>query len=388
MKSKSTKKRPLMAVVRGSQPRMAEMYFYGKFSQMKIRFIGDRDTGWVVDEHIPLTIDYIHSPLRPRWGFDPVTTFFGLYHAHRSWQWVDNLSELVREADVINTSDLFYFYSGQCAHLARTLNKKLVAVVWETVPYHISTYLPPYAGNVSAMLSQTDLFIARSKKAREYLLSIGADETKVRVIYKGVDLGLFGRAPRLAASPLRILYVGQLVASKGVMELLAAFERVYQDFPDSELWLVGRSNGEPLRAVIDRYCTRLPIVVKEQVAYEQLPAIYHAAHIYCHLSCDWRYWGIIPGGNDWFPYAVLEAMAAGLPVVATSVGGIPEQLGGENFLVPQRTVEPVYRALKTLALAPGLRASLGAANRKRVEKMFEVTTQARETEAAILDLVL
>lgn len=381
-------KKYLMAVVRGSQPRMAEMNFYSYFKDFNIRFMGDKHTGWVVEEAIPKNIKYIHLPLKPVWGFDPITTFLGPAHAHRSWKHVEGLESYLRDVDVINISDCFYFYCGQAAKLAKRFNKKLVVIVWQNVPRHLSTYLPPYSFNVNAVLEQADLFIARSKSAKNYLLSIGVDKAKIKVIYKGISMSQFVPKRKRNDGKIRILYIGQLVKSKGVIELLTAFEGLTKEFNNLELWFLGRSKGDTLEKRIKKMAKKLPIFIKSQVEYHKLPSIYQKADIYCHLSQDWKYMGLFKGGNDWFPYATMEAMASGLPIVATRVGGIPEQLGEiGNIYVKQKDTDSAYEGLKKMILDKNLRETVGKVNRERAQKLFEIITQAHKTEKAILDIL-
>lgn len=379
-------KKRTMAVVRGVQPRMAEINFYSQFDKLLIKFIGDKKTGWVVEEKIPKNIEFINLPLKPLWFFDPVTFLLGPMHAHRSWQHVEGLEPFLKNVDVVNVSDLFYFYCGQCARLARKLNKKLVAIVWENVPNHPSTFIPPYSFNVKVILENADLFIARSKKSRDYLLSIGADEKKIKVIYKGIDTNEFYPNFKNKNKKIRILYVGQLVKSKGMEELLEAFGRLSLEFDNLELLICARSYGEPLEKKVEEMAKTLPIKWLGQVSYEKLPEIYREADIYCQLSCDWKYFGILPGGNDWFPYAVIEAMASGLPIVATNVGGIPEQIGTQNMKVKQSDAESAYGSLKELILNPRRRIQIGKTNVKRARQMFDLRKQAKKTEEAILKL--
>lgn len=377
-----------LAVVRGIQPRMTEVNFYSFFERFKVKVIGDKRTGWIVEEKIPGNVEYINLPLTPVWGFDPWSTFGGVLQEHRSFQFVKGLEAEIADCDVLNVSDLFYFYCWQTARLAAKHSKKLVAIVWETLPHHPSTYVPPYCFGVRKVLSTANLFIARSKKAKEYLLSIGAPEQKIRVIYKGIELSAFKPGERKSDGKLRILYVGQLVRSKGVVELLRAFERLHSEFDHAELWLLGRSSGEPLERLVKKMTRQLPVIVKSQVDYDRLPKIYQQADIYCHLSQDWKYLGLVTGGNDWFPYAVLEAMASGLPVVATGVGGIPEQLGDVgNIFVKQKDAESVYQGLKKFILDKDLRERVGRENRARAERMFEIKAQAQKTEETILELL-
>ncbi len=81
------------------------------------------------------------------------------------------------------------------------------------------------------------------------------------------------------------------------------------------------------------------------------------------------------------PLSVLEAMRAGLPVVATDVGGVGEAVveGKTGFLVPRGDEEALKARLRTLLLSPDLRASMGEAGRRRYEEAFTLERMLRET---------
>jgi glycosyltransferase involved in cell wall biosynthesis len=86
---------------------------------------------------------------------------------------------------------------------------------------------------------------------------------------------------------------------------------------------------------------------------------------------------VLPSRMDPCPLAVLEAMAMGLPVVGTRVGGIPEQLGSDaGLLVDSEDVDGLVAAVLKLAGSEQLRSSLGAAARRRVAELFSVERQA------------
>ena len=119
------------------------------------------------------------------------------------------------------------------------------------------------------MLKNTDLFIARSFKARDYLLSIGAEEKKIKVIYKGINIKNFTLPKKKRGDNIvRILYVGQLVETKGLSDLLRAFEMLCKDFDNLELLLSGRSEGERLQrkieeeSAIEEKKTKVPMLLR------------------------------------------------------------------------------------------------------------------------------
>jgi glycosyltransferase involved in cell wall biosynthesis len=363
---------------------MSEINFYAAFKELDIRFIGDKTTGWVVESKIPKNIEYVNLPLKPAWGIDPITTILGPLHAHRSWQYVSSLEQYLQDVDIINISDCFYFYCGQCARLARKLGKKLVTIVWENIPHHPSGYILPYAYQVRSVVSTTDLFIARTEKSAEYIRSFGVPDKKISVVYKGIDTKVFHPGKRKDNKTIRLLYVGQLVATKGINELLQAFIQLSAKYSNIELWICARSNGEPLEKRIQALAQKYPIKLLGSIPYDRLPEIYRQCDIYCHPSQDWRYFGLLAGGNDWFPYAIIEAMASGLPVIGTPVGGIPEQLSDYNIYVEQKNVPSLYNGLQFLITHPLERVAIGTKNASRVKEKFDIIKQAIKTEEVII----
>jgi glycosyltransferase involved in cell wall biosynthesis len=91
---------------------------------------------------------------------------------------------------------------------------------------------------------------------------------------------------------------------------------------------------------------------------------------------------VLPSNWEGLPNAVLEAMAAGLPVVATRVGGVPEVVveGQTGILVPPRDPNALADALLTLLRDPNLRRRMGQAGRQRVQEYFSVDQMVSKTE--------
>jgi glycosyltransferase involved in cell wall biosynthesis len=98
---------------------------------------------------------------------------------------------------------------------------------------------------------------------------------------------------------------------------------------------------------------------------------------------------VMPSRDDPHPLAVMEAMAAGLPVVATHVGGIPEQIDHEvdGLLVAAESVDALERSVRTLVDEPSVRRKLGSAARRKAETEFSLGRQAQQLHEAYLEAI-
>jgi glycosyltransferase involved in cell wall biosynthesis len=203
-------------------------------------------------------------------------------------------------------------------------------------------------------------------------------EGRVLLIDNGVPLE--GRPVRAVDhEPPRLLYVGLLTPRKGVLDLLAASKLLRARGVPHETWLLGGTPDEgpaaeaEVRAGLDGserlLGTRLP---------EQMPAEFAAADLFC-----------LPSWWEAMPLSVLEAMAAGLPVVATDVGDVGRAVvdGVTGHVVPVRNPERLADALEPLLLDPELRGRMGAAGRSRVVEMFSSEVTAARVSALYDELV-
>lgn len=161
-----------------------------------------------------------------------------------------------------------------------------------------------------------------------------------------------------SAGPVEVLFVGWMIEAKGVRELLDAVSRT----PEVHLTMVGPEEPsfvDTIRrdlAALGERVRVLPTLPKRDVF-----ALYASADVF-----------VLPTHREGFPNVVLEAMAHGLPVIATPVGAIPEAVedGVTGVLVPARDAGALAGALQRLCADPELRATLGRAGRERAERLF------------------
>ncbi|HVL76715.1 MAG TPA: glycosyltransferase family 4 protein, partial [Noviherbaspirillum sp.] len=151
---------------------------------------------------------------------------------------------------------------------------------------------------------------------------------------------------------------------KGTYDLLRAVARVVKTHPDLKLVLAGDGEIERVRREVVRLGLTSHVEVLDWVSGRRKEALLERAAIY-----------VLPSYCEGLPMSVLEAMAAGLPVVTTPVGGVPEAItdGLEGRLVVPGDVDALCEALDALLSQLELRRQMGQAARAKIETTFSAT---------------
>ena len=200
-----------------------------------------------------------------------------------------------------------------------------------------------------------------------------------RVIYAGLTVP--PRDPpsphRLGQSEIILGTAGRLVELKGIEYLLTAAAALRREFPGLRVEIAGSG---PHREKIEQAAAQVGL--GEQVNFLGWVDDLHP------ILSRWDVF-VMPSLEEGFPIAALDAMTTGLPVVATSVGGIPELIvdGETGWLVPPRDPKALAARLRLLICQPDLRASMGAAGYARVRDHFSAS-QMTESFAQLYDELL
>jgi glycosyltransferase involved in cell wall biosynthesis len=207
-------------------------------------------------------------------------------------------------------------------------------------------------------------------------LSTLAPEGRVELVYHGLDLGRFPRAPpgrggthtgASGGTPVTVLSVGRLVEKKGTDVLLDALAQL----PAGLEWRLVHVGGGPLDGDLRRRAQSLGIAGRVEwrgpMTQTELLDEYRAADIFALASRIAH-----DGDRDGLPNVLMEAQAQGLPCVATEVSAIHELIdsGVTGLLVPPESPPALSAALLELIASPELRRKYGEAGRQRVEAGF------------------
>ncbi len=225
-------------------------------------------------------------------------------------------------------------------------------------PYDFRLYHKLAAPFLHVIWHHASAVIANSKGLRD--LAAAFDSTiDIPIIPNGVDLETFSAPERDWSSP-RILSVGRVVHQKGFDLAL----RALADLKDLDWqWsIAGDGPQRPvLQAMAEEHGLQNRIRFLGWLTADQLKEQYNAANLF-----------LFPSRHEGMPNAVLEAMASGLPVVATRIAGNEELVvnGETGALVPPEDVDALREALKPLLVGAQRREQMGRAARQRVESSF------------------
>jgi len=222
------------------------------------------------------------------------------------------------------------------------------------------------------VVSQADQVIAVSDALRKDLYSLALPKRLIRIIPNSVDAGDFAfcgqdknairRVLGIPQNASVLIFVGTISREKGVYGLVEAFEILAEQQPRLHLVMLG--NGPDLPRLQEMAASRLGLSrvrLVGQVPHTDVPNWLAASDVF-----------VFPSYHEGMPNAVLETMACGLPVVATSVGGIPEviQNGMTGLLVAPKDVDALVDATRLLSRDSGLRKELGEKARQHMVEHF------------------
>lgn len=223
-----------------------------------------------------------------------------------------------------------------------------------------------YRRDVRETFGAADRVVVLSEEWRDYFAENVCDPGKIIIVHNGVSV------PARPCSPCShqdVLFLGRLDANKSPDVLLFASREVLMRFPETKVIFGGDGEVEKNEALAKELGIADRCEFHGWVSGDDREALFERAAVYC-----------LPSKNEGLPMSVLEAMAHGIPTVATAVGGVPQVIkdGVSGFLIGVDDVEALTRALMHLLGDSALRGRIGAASRETIAHSFGVARSIKE----------
>ena len=243
------------------------------------------------------------------------------------------------------------------------------------VPTHFDVGLDKLVDTARAIITETDY-------AAQFLRERFPERAgRVHRIYNGLDFSEFGRADFSSVPPL-IVAVGRLIPKKGFSDLIRACELLAEHGKSFRCEIIGEGLIEnELRGQIDELCLQDKVVLTGAKPQSQLRRRLAAANVFVLPSV------IDPeGGMDNLPTVIMEAMATGLPVVSTNIGGIPEMVieNETGFLVQPGDAVAMADAINKIVGDASMARRLGQSAYEQARTLFSIEKNVRELCALMM----
>ena len=239
---------------------------------------------------------------------------------------------------------------------------------------------------INLTLKRIDRFIVRAEVLKKQFAGV-VPSHKVCVVYSGIETQIFNK-PRARPNNdnLHILFVGYLTKAKGALDLLQAIPIIAAEQPNITFQLMGSKvdvernityvdNPASNEAILQRLLTHKEVSERVELLGIQVGEEKVSTFVNADIF-------VLPSYSEAFPTVVLEAMAAGLPVIATPVGALPEVFDERHiFFVRAGNVPQLAEAILQLARDPNRRKTMATNNREIVQQHFNLEAYAERVNS-------
>jgi glycosyltransferase involved in cell wall biosynthesis len=359
-------------------------------------------------KYVHKAVQLVAGRLRSKYPY----AFSPLYHREYYWQVARDLR--TRSFDVVHIP--VQLQMGALLKQAAPKAKIVLHVHQDELAHADYDFLHAHLAHFDAIVTVSE-FVSQRARAR-----FPEFARRIYTIGNGVDIVRFHPHPMPARvlRPSRLLFVGRIAPDKGLHLLVAAFNTLVRERPDLELTLVGKPGMMPFDVI--------STLLKDDPALENLREFYgrtplgwltkevvgqrnsYVAHLRSLLSPDAaqriRFVGTVPLDeltrlyresdllalpsvwHESYGLPIAEAMASGIPVIASRCGGVPELVddGVTGWLVPRLDVEALLHGMRELLREPRRLREMGDAARLRAERLLTWERSAQRLERAYLGL--
>jgi glycosyltransferase involved in cell wall biosynthesis len=303
-----------------------------------------------------------------------------LFRLNRAWSAL-RILWLTLSALIVQRPDLIHIHTSYHWAMVRD-----AIVIWMAWAFGVPRILHLHGGNfpsfaeslpaplgmlLRATLRRVNCIVSITRETEAYLaVRYGADQIRYLPNFLGHDSEPTFTSGKGSGQPRpRVLYVGWLIEAKGIPELIAAAARL----PEADFELIGPYSEEyepTLNRLLDAAGGHIRLLGPAE----------HARVLKCYAAADIF---VLPSRNEGFPMVLLEAMAAGLPIVSTRVGAIEDMVrdGVDGYLVDAKDTEELANRLRRLIEDKALRQRMGNSAAQNVRDCFGFGVVAEQLRA-------
>ena len=204
--------------------------------------------------------------------------------------------------------------------------------------------------------------------------------SKLKVLENAVPLEFYqSKGANLSkASEPTILFAGLLTKNKGIFDLISIVSKLINKVPSARVLLAGTGDLKEIDSFVKSHGIEGSVQLPGWIDPEQLIGLYHQSHLF-----------VLPSYYEGFPMVVLEAMACGLPIISTRVGGIPELIeeGQNGILIDPGDRKALLEALVALLDDPILRETMGQNNIKKIREKYDIPIYIQKLKSLYLEIL-
>jgi glycosyltransferase involved in cell wall biosynthesis len=274
----------------------------------------------------------------------------------------------------LNGEGYYFFKARKKAEYKETLGKMtaIVRLHSSTKPYKkLNKMLTDKEAEIMKMekytIQQCDLVISPCRATADAVKkAMNIKNFPLIYINNAIDIDLFKpRTNPKESKQILIGYVGKLRKAKGTDTLLEAFSNLARKYDHITLHLIGKQDYiKEYKANYGEFLIKdFPKIIKDKITFTDLIPRKELVKYYQEFDLF-----VFPTRHDNLPNSVVEAMACGIPVISTKIGGIPELIGDNspNILVNSENVQELEEAMEKMIITDTLRQEAGLYNRRRI----------------------